>query len=688
MSCRCLRFTILLATLTASFSAVSDSLPADRPASTRFENEFFAEYRPQNALDMVRQVPGFRIDNGGGGRGLGGRPGNVLINGRQPNAKQDSVSSQLQRIPASRVQSIDLIRGGASGLDAASGRPIVDVRLVPGAARAWTWSTTVEQDTDNGGPTPSARIAMVEDRGDLQIRAGLSAGISFFGNRARERLSSGDEITELRDDKERFDQQFIELNLNATRDFGGERLLATYLELNLSDNENFDRSLRTRPDSADVDRRQLGGDTQRTRVELGADYDWRPAPDWSARLIGLFRYDDNADFDVFRFGPDGADPTEIRESDSEALTREAVLRSEWGFSGIQGHELQLDAEVALNSLRNTLNLSIADNGTLVPVVVPGGNTEIEELRVDARLRDRMVLGSLVIEPALGAEHSVIEQLGPGGQERSFTFLKPELNFIQTPRPELSNRFRLERTIAQLDFNQFASSTDFNDDEVDFGNPNLSPQQTWVAEVVHERRFGGVAVISLRAFHHWIDDVQDRLPIFAPGLLPVDVAGNIGDGRRWGLALESTLPLESVGLEAGRLDLNANWEDSRVTDPVTGRDRALSGQRPYRIEAKLRQDLAVQGWAWGLESDYSGPAREFGVDEIIRFQDGVDFEAFVETTRFAGVKLRLLVQNLADRPFGRERLRWALDRATGDPVLLEDRTLKRDRSVLVSVSGTF
>jgi TonB-dependent Receptor Plug Domain len=78
---------------------------------------FFAEARPNTAYDMTSRLPGFTFDDGNTARGFAGTAGNVLINGRRPTSKTDDLQSILQRIPASDVERIDLIRGGAPGID-------------------------------------------------------------------------------------------------------------------------------------------------------------------------------------------------------------------------------------------------------------------------------------------------------------------------------------------------------------------------------------------------------------------------------------------------------------------------------------------------------------------------------------------------------------------------------------------
>ena len=78
---------------------------------------FFAESRPVSAHDMILRVPGFSFDKGASVRGLAGAGGNVLIDGLPPVSKNDALDEILKRIPAGTVERIELIRGGAPGID-------------------------------------------------------------------------------------------------------------------------------------------------------------------------------------------------------------------------------------------------------------------------------------------------------------------------------------------------------------------------------------------------------------------------------------------------------------------------------------------------------------------------------------------------------------------------------------------
>ena len=84
----------------------------------------FAAARPNTALDMINRIPGFSFDGGDQVRGFAGAAGNVLIDGQRPTIKTDSLDSVLSRIPIAQVERIDIVRGGAPGIDM-QGRTVI-----------------------------------------------------------------------------------------------------------------------------------------------------------------------------------------------------------------------------------------------------------------------------------------------------------------------------------------------------------------------------------------------------------------------------------------------------------------------------------------------------------------------------------------------------------------------------------
>ncbi len=110
----------------------------DQQGVVDYPAAFFARYQPNTALDMVQQIPGFQLDNGSSERGFGASAGNILINDRRLSAKQDLPASILERIPASRVERIDLIRGQVGNIDMLGQSVVANVVLrgdMPAAVR-------------------------------------------------------------------------------------------------------------------------------------------------------------------------------------------------------------------------------------------------------------------------------------------------------------------------------------------------------------------------------------------------------------------------------------------------------------------------------------------------------------------------------------------------------------------------
>src|SRR5438105_3470000 len=90
---------------------------APQQGVTSYGPDFFAAYRPANAAEMIAHIPGFSLDTGDAVRGYEGAAGNVLIDGRRPATKTDSLGEVLRRIPFTQVARIDVVSGGAPGID-------------------------------------------------------------------------------------------------------------------------------------------------------------------------------------------------------------------------------------------------------------------------------------------------------------------------------------------------------------------------------------------------------------------------------------------------------------------------------------------------------------------------------------------------------------------------------------------
>jgi hypothetical protein len=672
----------------------------------KFPSSFFQQYNPNNALDMVTQIPGFVISDclsclndlqGGGRRGFGAALGNVLINGRRPSAKQDSPSAILTRIPAASVDYIELIRGQVRGIDLSGQTVVANIILKTDVPATIRWETFVRQ-TFGHGLAPGGSISMIDRIGNIEYNIGADARYSNFGDGGPENIfDANGNLLEARFDDDGgpgFDGFDVNGYFNGSTYLGENFVtLNTKLSTVIRD-ELLERSVtpvggQTSTSVFDTERRNLS-------FALGLDAERLLSEDMIGKGIFLLYYLDQGPSNGRRdFSPDGdLDLLTVDEINKQTL--EAITRLEFTYAGWGNHSVRFNMEGAFNSLDSSLLQTESTGGIATIIDIPGSDSKVEEVRGDFLISDTWNRNAFSVEFGLGAEVSDISQSGDVELNRNFFFVKPYFNVSYSPRQGQQTRLRITRDVSQLDFNDFVSAVTQRDDEVVGGNPNLSPQATWQTELTHERRFGDLGVVSLSLFHDWIDDVADLLPL-SPTL---EAPGNIGNGRRWGTDIEATIPLDRVGLTDARIDARVRFQDSSVTDPVTGEKRVLSGvggldpgfsfanENNWSYLIKFRQDFRDAKISWGAEVGEQGLRTRFKVDELDVRSEGVWFNAFVETTRWFGVRIRMEGINMLNYDENRERTFFAGQRDLSAVNRRLVQTFKNGARINLSVSGSF
>jgi len=664
-------------------------------AVINFPASFFQRYQPTTALDMVQQVPGFQLDDSGASRGFGGTAGNLLINDRRPSSKQDLPSVILTRIPAGIVERIELIRAHVRGIDLRGQSVMVNIILYDNTPAAIQWESFLRKRFHHGSITPSVSISLTDNWGDTGYNAGLTARRTAFGRLGVDEIFDGnDTLTENRFDRGDNRNNYFNVNLNASRWFG-----ETYTQLNsifLYEKRESNLTSNRVPVVTGTDPRvEVFDDVfEDPRFEIGFDAERSLLPDMQGKAILLFFRKDEDSSKSRRVVNSSGNQTLLKTGDGNLTSTEGIGRLEFDWSGMPAHAIQANIEAAYNSLDSSLQQTLDTGPGPVIETVPGANSRVREIRWDFLLKDTWSLGDLTLDYGMGAEISTIIQTGDAEQERNFFFLKPQGMLSYAPDQEQQSRFRIAREVSQLDLNDFVSGTVFQDDDLALGNPNIQPDTTWLAELSHEQRLGNSSVVSLRVFHHWISDVLDLLPLSPTFEAP----GNIGNGRRWGMELESTIPLTWLGLTSAQLKFKARWQDSTVVDPVTGADRVLSSDQGevivYDIENKyaytidFRQDFetARVAWGWFLQERADRPV--FKVNELLVYDDTHQLDLFIETTRWLGIKMRLSAENLFDLGLLRERTIFTGERGLSSVAFREVRDRTRGRQVVFTLSGTF
>ena len=157
-----------LAVLAAPVATVS----APAGGVTVYDASYFAGAQLSTALDLLQRVPGFTVDTGDGVRGFGGAAGNVLIDGQRATSKADSLNDALQRIPAASVARVEIIRGGAPGIDM-QGRTVLANLVLKSAPRTDASIVAVGRFLGDGRALGSGRFELERRDGQLSFTTSL-----------------------------------------------------------------------------------------------------------------------------------------------------------------------------------------------------------------------------------------------------------------------------------------------------------------------------------------------------------------------------------------------------------------------------------------------------------------------------------------------------------------------------------
>lgn len=549
-----------------------------------FAPDFFSSQRPVTALDMVSRIPGFSVVDGDGSRGFQGSVGNILINGSRPASKNDTGSSVLSRTLVAQVERIELVRGGAPGIDMQGFSVVANVvtREQSSQQTIFTGNAILY---DGGNDTYGGAWQFTARKGDRTWGVTLTDGFEVNDSNGVGPVVRRDGAgILLRSEDFSNDQQSDgnSVRLNYASQFLGGLIDLTAL-YGVRDFENM--SLQTSP----AVRRESRYEEDGSNGEFGAVFTRALGSRLTSETRFIHEFSDFNGASTSRTTLSGVDSPEQRfESDgnaSETILRGLVRleqspRLTWEFGG----------EVAYNMLETEQTFSVGG----APVPLPSASLKVEEARSEVFGKGAWrILENLSVESGLRIETSTISQSGDADMEKSFAFVKPRLLASWSPWAHHQFRLRFEREVGQLDFNAFAASAELQNENVLGGNIDLEPEQRWISELTYEGRFWGDGVISITLRHDEISDAIDVIPL-ADGL---SATGNIGDGSLNRLSVNIQVPLDRFGFRGGRISARNTWNDTEVTDPTTGRARPLSDVPKTHAVIILAQDIKSWNLQW-------------------------------------------------------------------------------------------
>ena len=667
-----------------------------------FEGAFFKQYNPVTAADIVNRVPGFEIDDGEALRGFGATAGHVLVNGERPSSKV-LISEQLKL-------RVELVSGSASNLDARGQTQLVNVVL--------------KQAKQGGSPT-----TFVFDLRDIQYSERLGWGVQLtktFSLGEDADLTVDFQLPNLRGRTESFEtvrnaagaltlyrEQIGQPNYIGVQGSGvlkwrpsaqdtvsfNAQVAPTWNTTNLASFSftpagNFAQGL-----AGEIDY-----PTNYT-AELGGDWEHRFSPELSVKGIALATFTNIDQDDIFRiYTPTGtAGPGGLFNTQTFARTTEAGERVGRGFLTWRpdpAHTIDIGIEGAFNFRDTTLDIFNNLGAGPVPQALPVSDTRVEETRIEPFVTDVWKLSpTLTLETGFIFEASTIKQTGDEVKEREFSYPKPRAILTWQAGEGDQIRTSITREVAQLDFAEFASSINVVDSSSLIGNPNLEPEKAWKARAEWEHKFGARAAVTVAVFHDQVEDVQDFIPRTVT-LGTFDAPGNIGDGTRTGIELRGALPIGEL-LPNAELRFSGLWQETDVSDPITGESRRFSGERDWNYNVSFRHDLPELKLAWGASAGGQSDRREFkAAEDILHDRPGARFDMYVDSTMIPGITVRLSALNISHPEEYRTRTFYAANplnalapaRSTGVVSRAEERKQKGGpegtQVFSIRVSGSF
>jgi hypothetical protein len=654
------------------------STPARDSRTTVYEANFFAQYAPRTAYDLVQRIPGFTLDLGNSAaasgvdvRGFAGTAGNIVINGARPSTKSETLDIVLNRIPATRVIRVEVGPGDLYGADYAGKSQVANLILGEGGGGIAGNATASPVRFYNGVITPTAS-------GSLSLSRGPST-FNVAGDTARvdETEEGFDRVTDVATgDLIEFRRKF-----NDTRNYSPAISASWSLDKGPTESANFNiryhfdhfilhQQDHVIPTDASARDDTLVEDYPTKTLELGGDLT-RPLAGGAIKFVGLVSRRRGHTLDESDTGNLGH--TEVVggfQQLSQSQRNETLGRLTWSKPNLLGFQFESGGEVAWNTLQDSLELfELEEGGGKTRIDLPIDNARVAELRgefwVDG---SRPLSKSLRMDLGLNYEMSHLTVTGDATADRTLKFWKPSITLDWQLGNGWQTQFILRRTVAQLDFFDFISAADLTTNQISGGNANLQPQRSWEVRLSGEHPLFRSGKARLEFGYNLVSLLQDRI------LTPegFDAPGNIGTGRQMYADVTLDAPLDRFwkGLH---VKLHGNVQRTRVRDPISGELRDFSGNFPrWEWDANIRRDIGK--FAYGLNMQGVGRTTLFRTDVF----DSRYYPAFPPTDAFVEYRpgvdqtLTLKLSDISNTGAFRDLLMFVPNRTAGAPKELDHR----------------
>lgn len=702
---------ISLASVTYAQDNVGDDSTVVYPA------DYFTEYAPVTAADMVNRIPGMNVGNNGGGgrgpgnasrggRGLGSGGGGteILINGKRTAGKNNNTQAQLDRITADQVEYIEIIRGTGGDLDIRGSSQIANIVLFEEqSSNTISYELNADYYHDNEYQ-PGGSFSYSGQAGQLDYIFNASAEPRYDHSVAYEESVLGDFTPNdtIQEDRIR-DQTAYELSTNLSyqiSDNTSARFNALYSQNdNPTSVQRFTTDLASIEDTVTEEREWIPG--ERSNWEIGADLEHRFANGNRFKILAIANEDDNASTrERFNVLSDGTENKTLFLDSSNVIT-ERIARASYTMDLFDGQDIEFGAEAAETVLDSGLLLGIASatgtpsssHGGLVPVNVANADTTVREMRYEPfAIHNWRINSRMSLESSLVYEYSEIEQSGDFSQKRDFSFFKPKFDYRFDVTPQIQLRMLVEKFVRQINFVDFVAVTDTEDDDSNTlaGNRNLRPDYWWNYNFTAEYRLpDDIGVVSANLYKHHHKDFRQRIDV-SNGTNYASAVGNIGTGDMWVADLRSSTRMKWINMPDLLITTRTQLRTSEVRDPFLGIDRSFDNFERGSFSFGFRHDIPRLRLNYGVNWNdrFDGNLTRYDIIDLESDVGDPFATAFVEFIALNNTTFRFDVRNAIDGVQCRERFRY--EGHIRDQILeeYEKRCTGSGQVLTFRMSGTF
>ena len=697
--------SVSLAVVSATYSpavlaqAEPDEMQQDQgKAPEIFTPEWYEGYKARTIYDMVAATPGIAFVLEGedtSQRGLGTQANLLLVNGKPLTGKPIMRSSSLAlevlgAMKASELKRIEVYRAGSDKFQQKTDQLIVNVVLEgEGTSVNSDWALRFWQ-LNGGNIKPTFFFNTTRRSGEkyLNISGSLYRSQSYAHTRSHSYTDSNEPISNF-DRDNRYGNSGQRLGFRWARPLAGDGTfnLEGTVRRRLYDGVQSEYSwngaglgLET-PDDAELEssgirRRAIWG-------ILNLNINKPLSEDWRIKLVGVQSLDKSTSTNEYTFV--NSDPHE--QLDFDYFIGESILRSTLFFQRTENQQLRFGAEGAYNFRdQDQKQYELDVSGALALTALNNSEAFVDEWRGEAfAYYNWRPSKTFFIEVGNVIEASTIAQVSDNfSQSRRLVYTKP---FLQTTY-EVTSKSRLsltmEREVGQLNFAQFISSVDKEDDKISSGNPDLVPIQTWNLSGQLEHTLGKKAgTVRLKLFHLWDNDVLERIL----GSDGNGAAGNIGSGKRYGAEAGASLRLDAFGIMDAKLDGTFKYEAGNVIDPFLLDNRFYSAIPHSTANVAYTQTLKSVGITYGAEIDWRSGWSVHDADTVEYHRYGAPHLNFNIEKKFQnGMALGLDLENILNKQLRREKTFYATNRTFVDS--LQSRFINNGMSIKLNIKGNF